>query len=161
MKSVNVILNSKQRSTTVGDTQTANYFIDWKAILDVKKKYKLTWTYIGGSNIITGTKIPMVYVNFNINSYAATYTMTSTPTTTCLGCLKPVQLTSGTANSAYLVAETNTNECIYLDCIPLSNFFNVSIYDNTGALFTDNAGTPAKPAEYILTLKFTELEEPK
>ena len=46
-----------------------------------------------------------------------------------------------------------------MDCPPQSNNFTVSIRDATGALYLDNAGTPAKPSNYILTLRFTEVDE--
>jgi hypothetical protein len=58
-----------------------------------------------------------------------------------------------------LQAEDNTNLPTVLTC-PQSNNFTIEIRDNTGALWTDNASpTAAKPADYIMMLRFIEIEE--
>ena len=75
-----------------------------------------------------------------------------------LGFLKPIVLV-GSTGTCYLQAETNTNEAIRLNNRPLNNFITISIYDQSGALFTDNAGVPANPADYVLSLHFSELKE--
>lgn len=155
-KSVNVILNSY--SCLSGDAQQATYFFNWSAVLDKSKKYLLHWTYLGGQNTYTGlaNKLPMVFINFNSNSYLTTNSGASA--TQCIGFLKPIVLV-GSSTTAYFQAEDNTNLPIYLESPPQSNTFTVTIRDATGALYTDNAATPAKPSNYILTLRFTEVDE--
>ena len=150
-KQINVILNSK--SKTSGTTNEATYFINWKSILDPKKKYFLHWTYLGGSNTYTGTKLALVYLNFNSNTFT-----NNTQTLQCIGFLKPIVLV-GASNTVYLQAEDNTNLPVYLNSMPMNNNLVVSIYDNSGTLWKDNAATPVVPTDYILTLKFTEVDE--
>ncbi len=151
-KSINIVLSSK--NVVSGDAQSATYGINWSAVLDKNKFYKLTYTYLGGSNVYTGSKIPCLYLGFNTTTVRADST-TSTPYTQMIGILKPIVLVAA-SNISCLQAEENTNLPVELNC-PQSNLFTVEIRDNTGALWTDNAATPAKPADYILVLRFTEV----
>lgn len=155
-KSVNVILNSK--NVVSGDAQSATYYFDWSSVLDRKKKYKMHWTYLGGQNTYTGAKLALVYLGINTNSFTASGA--GAAYSQCIGFLKPIVLV-GASNTCYLQAEDNTNLPIHLDSCPMNNQFTVQIYTNANppVLWTDNAATPIKPADYVLTLKFTELEE--
>ena len=153
-KSINVLINSKNAIS--GNTQSATYFFDWSNALNRNKQYKLHFTYLGGANVYTGTKLPMVYLGINSNSY--TTSTNGSPLTQYIGFLKPIVLV-GSTNTVYLQAEDNTNLPIHLPNCPMTYTFTIEIRDNTGALWTDNAGTPAVPADYLLNLKFTEVEE--
>lgn len=157
-KSVNVILNSYACQS--GDAQQATYYFNWSAVLDKTKKYYMHWTYLGGANVFSGAsnKLPLVYITFNSNSYQILSTNSGAPGTQCIGFLKPLILV-GSTNTVIFQAEDNTNLPIFMDCPPQSNTFTVSIRDATGALYLDNAGTPAKPSNYILNLRFTEVDE--
>lgn len=141
-----------------GDTQVANYYVAWNEILDSTKKYWMHWTYIGEANTITGNKIALVYLNMsNVNNVVCLSNSTY-QTNQCIGFLKPVVFV-GSSNTDYLQAEDNTNLPIYFSSIPVNPFLTVSIRDNDGNLFTDNAATPAKPGSYVLTLRFTQVDE--
>ena len=72
-----------------------------------------------------------------------------------IGFLKPLSLVSA-SNIVCLQADESTNLPIYVNC-PQANLFTVEIRDNAGFLWTDNAATPAKPSDYILVLRFVEL----
>lgn len=156
-KSINVILNSK--NVVSGDAQFATYYFNWSSVLDLNKKYKMHWTYLGGQNTYTGTKLATVYLGINTNSYQAG-SSNGAQSTLCIGFLKPVVLV-GSSNTVYLQAEDNTNLPVYLESCPQNNQFTVGIYTNANppVLWTDNAGTPVKPTDYILTLRFTEIED--
>lgn len=153
-KSINVFLNSTLAVS--GNSQSATYYFDWSAVLDRKKKYKMHFTYLGGQNTYTGSKLALVYLGINSNSFAATGN--GAPYTQCIGFLKPIVLV-GSTNTVYLQCEDTTNLPVHFDSCPMNNTFTVEIRTNDGALWTDNAGTPAIPANYILTLKFTEVNE--
>lgn len=155
-KSVNITLNSF--SCQSGDAQQATYYFNWSSVLDVKKKYRMHFTYLGGGNVFDGTsnKLPMVYISFNGESYLTNNT--GAMNSQFVGFLKPIVLV-GTNKTCYFQAEDNTNVPLYLPSPPQSNQFQVTIRDATGALYLDNAGTPAKPANYIMTLRFVEEEE--
>lgn len=155
-KSVNVLINSYNCQS--GDAQQATYYFNWGAVLDKNKKYKLHWTYLGGQNTYTGlaNKLPLVYIDFNSSTYQVNNS--GAPGSQCIGFLKPIVLV-GSSTTAYFQAEDVTNLPIYLPTPPQSNTFTVTIRDATGALYTDNAGTPAKPSNYVLTLRFTEMDE--
>lgn len=154
-KSINVILNSLNKVS--GNTQSTTYYFDWSSVLDRTKKYKMHFTYLGGQNTYTGTKLAMVYLGINSNSYTASNT-NGASLTQCIGFLQPVVLV-GSTNTCFLNAQDNTNLPVHFDSCPMSNQFTIEIRDNTGALWTDNAVTPLIPSDYILTLKFVEAEE--
>ena len=159
-KSSIVILNSNK--CVSGNTQRAQYFVDWKAILDVNKKYYLHWTYLGGANVFTGTKLPCIYAEFLTTNFMNDPTgqsmLSGANNTQMLGFLKPIVL-AGSTNTVYFQAEDNTNLPIYLPTPPTNNIFNVSILDNNSAPYLDTATTPVAPAAYVLLLRFTEIEE--
>jgi hypothetical protein len=77
--------------------------------------------------------------------------------TQMIGFLKPIVLV-GSTNTVYLQSEDNTNLPVFLNC-PQSNIFTVEIRDNDGALYLDNATVPVIPANYIMMLRFVEVEE--
>jgi len=155
--SIHVILNYANRVS--GNSQSATYVIDWNAVLKPNQAYSCHFTYIGGANVITGTKLALVYADFNGQEvYQNSSTSNGANRSQILGFLKPIVLV-GSTGTCYLQAETNTNEAIRLNNRPLNNFITISIYDQNGALFTDNAGVPANPADYILSLHFSELKE--
>jgi hypothetical protein len=155
--SIHVILNYANRVS--GNSQSATYVIDWNAVLKPNKSYSCHFTYIGGANVITGTKLALVYADFNGQEvYQNSSTSSGANRSQILGFLKPIVLV-GSTGTCYLQAETNTNEAIRLNNRPLNNFITISIYDQNGALFTDNAGVPANPADYVLSLHFSELKE--
>lgn len=152
-----IVLNSNFAIS--GNTQSATYLVDWNAILKPNKKYYCHFTYLGGANVYTGTKLACVYIDFNNqNIYQNLSAQNGASTSQMIGFLKPIVLV-GSSNTCYLQAETITNEQFLLNNRPSNNIINVRILDNTNNLFTDNAATPAIPAAYVLTLHFKEVEE--
>jgi hypothetical protein len=152
--SINVVLNSK--NVISGDAQSATYGISWSSILKKDKRYQMHFTYLGGQNVYTGSKLPLVYFNIPTDTVAAGNN-TNANYTQIIGFLRPIVLV-GSTNTVYLEAEDNTNLPTVLTC-PQSNIFTIEIRDNTGALWTDNAGSPAKPADYVMILRFIEIDE--
>ena len=157
-KITNVVLNSN--NAVSGATNQASYFIDWAAILDDRKAYRMHWVYVGGANTITGTKIAQVQVDFQTRQYLNRSSIMGAPTTPTIGCLRPYVFV-GSSNTDYLFADDGNNPPVYLDSRPYNNNFTVSILDNaaTPALWKDNAAVPVNPAAYILTLSFQEIDE--
>jgi hypothetical protein len=153
-KSVNVILNS--RNSVSGNTQQENYFIDWRTILNPNKKYFLHFVYMGGANTYNGSKFPVLSVNFQTNNYISSFNSTSQ--SGVLGILMPT-IIQGASNLVYFQSLDNTNLPIYLENMPANNNLTVFINDNEGNPYLDNAGVPAVPAEYVLILKFSEVDE--
>jgi hypothetical protein len=155
-KVVNVVLNSNQAVS--GNTQSATYYMDWGAILKDNTPYYLHFTYIGGANTITGTKLATVYADFITSNKLNNSTQNGASSTQMLGFLK-VQQFAPNNNSNYLSAEDNTNVPTYLAQRPNNNQFTISIYDNASppVLFKDNAATPANPAPYLIILSFREV----
>ena len=165
-KIVNVILNSNNAIS--GSTNSnANYFVDWSAILKLNTPYKLHFTYVGQSNVLTASsKLAQVQVNFLMENYFnKTNNVVGVPTTFTIGVLRSAFL-NGTINSLY--AGDNDNTKIYLPNRPLNNNFNVQILTNdaTPVVWTDNKTLPGPPitndfqppGAYILTLSFQEME---
>lgn len=154
---VNVILNSNNK--TGGTNNQANYTIDWGAILKNNTPYYLHFTYIGGANTLTGTKLATVYADFQTTNKQNTSTSFGASTSEMIGYLK-IQQFAPNNNSNYLTAEDNTNVRMYLPNRPMNNNFTITLRDNaaTPALFLDNAASPAQPANYILVLSFQEVE---
>jgi hypothetical protein len=153
-KSVSVILNSN--NAVSGDTQKANYYMNWSAILDNKKSYTMHWTYLGGANVYNGSKLPCVYLSFNTNSYMAN--SNGAPSTLMVGFLKPIVLV-GSTGTVYFTAEDNTNLPLYIEANSMSPNFSVSILNtaNPPVPYTDNTSpTPINPASYVLSLRFIE-----
>lgn len=147
-KSINVVLNSNQ--ATSGNTQQANYFVDWSAFLDPQKQYILHFVYMGEANNYTGSRLATISASFNTNMYT-----NGTGSSQILGVLMPTVL-AGASSTSFLQSLDNTNLPILMQC-PLNPNFTISIYDNdaTPALWLDNAG--AVPGSYILVLRFTEV----
>lgn len=155
-KVVQVLLNTTNYIN--GSTNNnATYNIDWGAILKHDTPYKLHWTYIGGQNIYNGTKPALVSINFNFDVYQASGTSVGAGTSNIIGFLKPIVITPA-SNTAFLTADTATNEPVYMQRRPLNNQFTVQILDVNGNLWTDNNASPAVPANWVLTLHFTEAE---
>lgn len=155
-KIVNVILSSTNALS--GNTQQANYFVDWSAILKDNKKYIMHFTYLGGTNTYLGTKLPILYADLQ-TSNVFSKGIGAYPTQ-ILGFLKPIVLV-GASNYCYFQAEDNTNTPTYLTTRPTNNNFTISIYDNASnpSPFLDNATTPAIPAPYVMILSFREVDE--
>lgn len=154
---VNVILNSNNAIS--GSTNSnANYFVDWSAILKLNTPYKLHFTYVGQSNVLTAaSKLAQVQVNFLMENYFnKTNNTIGVPKTFTIGVLRSAYL-NGTINNLY--AGDNDNPPIYLENRPLNNNFNVSVLTNdaTPVEWKDNAATPVVNNNYILTLSFQEM----
>lgn len=153
---VNVILNSNNK--TSGTTQQAFYTVDWGTVLKNNTAYYLHFTYIGGNNSITGSRIATVYADFNTANIQNGATSYGAQTSQMIGFVMPTVLV-GSTNTSYLQALDNTNVPAYLENRPNNNNFCISIYDNNAppVLFQDNA--TANPAPYILVLSFREVSE--
>ena len=165
-KVVNVVLNSNNKAS--GTNNQATYYMDWSAILKDNTPYYLHFTYIGGANTITGTKLALVYADFiNTSNKLNSSTQNGASSTQFLGFLKPVVFV-GSTNLDYLQAEDNTNVPTYLDTRPNNNRFTITINDNASppALFLDNTPTATGPpatqplpnANYVMVLSFREIE---
>lgn len=157
-KVVNVILNSINRVS--GNTSVANYTIDWGSILKNNQAYTLSFTYIGGINVVNGAKIACLYADLETSNKQNSATSFGASSSQMLGFLKPSQFAPN-QNTNYLHAETNTNISSYLEGRPRNNNFTISILDNatTPIPFTDS--TPSNPAPYILVLSFREVDSAK
>lgn len=155
LKTTQIVLNTSNYIS--GSTNNnATYSIDWNAILKPNTPYKMHWTYIGGQNVYNGTKQALVTIDMNFAVYEAG-TNFGAKTSNVIGFLAPVIIAPG-SNTVYLTAQTNTNEPVYLERRPLNSTFNVKIVDTAGNLWTDNNATPELPANWVLTLHFTEAE---
>lgn len=155
-KSVNVILNSN--NAVSGNTQQANYYIDWNAVLDRKKSYYMHFIYMGGPNTYDGAKLPTIYANFNTNNVIANGS--GAQSSHMIGLLMPSVMTGGT--KTYLQSLDNTNLPIYLEVPPNNNNFTISILDNSiiPLPWTDsNVGGAEPPGPYVLILRFTEVND--
>ena len=155
-KITNVVLNSNN-AVSGSTSNNATFFVDWGAILDDRKAYKLHWTYIGGNNAMgAATKVAQVRADFQTRQYLNKSSTLGAPTTQTIGNLR-FFAASGTL--AYLFADDGNNPPVYLESRPYNNMFQVSIYDNaaTPALWTDTAA--AVPAAWMLTLSFQEVDE--
>lgn len=156
-KIVNVVLNSNNKVS--GTNNDAVYFVDWGAILQNRKKYKMHWTYVSQSNTITAaTKVAQVQVDFQTNNYLNRSSTMGAPTTQTIGCLRTFYV-NGTIN--YLFADDNNNPPIYLGSRPQNNTFRVQVLNNdaTPTAWLDNAAVPVVNGNYMLTLSFQELDE--
>ena len=153
----NVVLNSNNKVS--GTNNDAVYFVDWGAILQNRKKYRMHWTYVGQANTITiASKVAQVQVDFQTNNYLNRSSTMGAPTTQTIGCLRTFYV-NGTIN--YLFADDNNNPPIYLDSRPQNNTFRVQVLNNdaTPAAWVDNAGAPVANNNYMLTLSFQEIDE--
>lgn len=153
-KIVNVVLNSNNKVS--GANNDAVYFVDWGAILEDRKKYRLHWTYAAQNNAFAAaTKLAQVQVDFNMQSYLNRSSTFGAPSTQCIGALRTNYVN---ANVNYLFADDNNNPPIYLDSRPQNNTFRVQVLTNDAVpvLWTDS--TPAVNANYILTLSFQEID---
>jgi hypothetical protein len=156
-KIVNVILNSNNALT--GSTNNdATYNIDWGAILKPRTPYKLHWSYVGQSNVITAaSKVAQIQIDFQMEQYLNKSSTYGAPSTKTIGCLRTFYV-NGTTN--YLFADDINNPPIYLETRPYGNTFKVHVLTNdaTPVLWLDNAAIPVVNGNYILTLSFQEME---
>jgi len=147
-KFITIKFNSNSKIS--GTNANANYYIDWSAILKDSRPYTLTWTYTAQQNVFTAaTKVASVYINIFANNYIAnTY---GAGITQHIGNLKNDNNT--------LNADINSNMAVFLNSRPQDNNVNVQILtnDSPAIAWTDNAGVPVGPNNYILTLTFSEL----
>lgn len=132
-QSYNVVVNSNLCTPeTAGNFNTdKNYYIDWTAILP-QGEFELTFSFISEGNIIsTFLNLPVIYVDFlsqaNIDACQSSYQATSS---TILGLVFPTNIDPNT-HLAYLRADKNFNQPIYLVNRPYSNNFNIQILNNS------------------------------
>lgn len=155
LKSTQIVLNTSNYIS--GSTNNdAKYSIDWNTILKPNTPYKMAWSYIGGQNVYNGTKPALLTIDMNMDVFEAG-TNFGAKNSNVIGFLAPVIIQPGT-NTVYLTAQLNTNEPVYLERRPLNSTFNVKIVDVNGNLWTDNDATPQLPANWVMTLVFTEAE---
>lgn len=144
---VNVIFNSNYKIS--GTNSNANYYIDWSAILQPDKKYLMKWTYLAQYNIFTNPKLATLNMNIISENYSSSTSGA------------PISLNFGNLSSSgtNLYATTNDNTPILINNRPSNNNVNIQILtnDNPPIEWTDNAAIPEPPANYILTLTFSEL----
>jgi len=154
-KSFKVIFNSNYKID--GTNANANYYIDWSAILKDNQEYSMSWSYQGQDNIFTvDTKIATVNINlyaniFVTNSSLASFVSNGAITSQNIGVLLQ--------NQDALYGDINFNTPIHFNSRPNNNNVNIQILnnDNPATVWTDSAGAPQPPNNYILILNFTEL----
>ena len=158
-KIVNVILNSNNALAN-STNNDATYNIDWGAILKPNKPYRLHWTYVGQSNVITAaSKVAQVQIDFQMEQYLNKSSTYGAPKTMTIGCLRTFYV-NGTIN--YLFADDNNNPPIYLETRPFGNTFRVQVLTNDSppVPWKDNtAVTPVVNGHYILSLSFQEIDK--
>lgn len=157
-KIVNVVLNSNN-AISGSTNNNATYNIDWSSILKPRQAYKMHWTYVGQSNVITAaSKIAQVQIDFQMEQYLGRTSSFGAPVSLTIGCLRTFYV-NGTIN--YLFADDNNNPPIYLKNRPGNNTFRVQVLTNdaTPVAWVDNtAVTPVANGNYILTLSFQEMD---
>jgi hypothetical protein len=122
-KITNLVLNSiNKTSGTVNNDLT--YYVDWAAILQRNKKYKLTFNYMGGYNHINSFRFPYITSRITINNYTV-----NTSTNYNLGCLKYI-ISQQSINSGSFQANVSDNVPLYLENLPLNNNLNIRLLDN-------------------------------
>jgi len=122
-KVTNLILNSTNKTAgTVNNDLT--YYVDWAAILDRTKKYKLTFSYMGGYNYINSYRFPYITTNIPTSNYT-----TNTSTNYNLGNLK-FFVSQQTLHIGNLHATIYDNVPQYLENMPLNNNLNIRMLDN-------------------------------
>jgi hypothetical protein len=166
-KIVNVVLNSNNKAS--GTNNQATYYMDWSSILKDNTQYYLHFTYMGCANTITGTKLALVYADFQTSNKLNSATQNGASSTQFLGCLKSIVLVGGTSNTGYLQAEDNTIVPTFLESRPTNNQFTITVLDNASppALYLDNtpvavgppATQPVPNGNYVRVLSFREVTE--
>lgn len=145
-----VVLNSTQSfAGTVNNNRT--YLFDWTDY--ALGRYKCSFTYKGGDNNLTGSSMPLVYMDLggNPQMYTTSATQSGNQTSLFLGTLDGVEIASATQNY-YLKADTTSNPPVVMNR-PQSQQLNVRIVQNdTTTAWVDAAA--AANTNYILTLHF-------
>ena len=161
-QSFNVVVNSNLCTPeTAGNANTnKNYYIDWSSILP-QGEYELTFSFMSEVvNITAFLNLPMIYVDFlaqaHINSCQASFQATSS---NFLGFAFPTVIDPVT-HYAYLRADKNSNQPIYLVNRPYSNNFNISILNNSNPAtsWLDDSATPADISSYVIVFHFRLLK---
>ena len=151
-KSFKVIFNSNDK--VAGSTNAnAQLYIDWSAILKNNQEYSMSWSYEGQANTFTeNTKIATVNINPFGNIFNASGTFIN-------GAINSTNIGVLTQGNNGLYGDINFNTPIHFNSRPNNNNVNIQILnnDNPATLWTDNAGVPVGPNNYILILNFTEL----
>ena len=151
-KSFKVIFNSNDK--VAGSTNAnAQFYIDWSAILKDNQEYSMSWSYEGQANTFTeNTKIATVNINLFGNIFNASGTFIN-------GAINSTNIGVLIQNQGGLYGDINFNTPIHFNSRPNNNNVNIQILnnDNPGVEWTDSAGAPQPPNNYILILNFTEL----
>jgi hypothetical protein len=122
-KITNIILNSTNKTSgTVNNNLT--YYVDWSAILNKNKKYKLQFNYMGGYNHTNSYRFPYIVTNIPVNNYTI-----GTSTNYNLGNLKYI-IAQQSINAGSYQANFNDNVPLYLQSLPFNNNLNIQILDN-------------------------------
>lgn len=115
-----VLFSNKATSGTVSNN--LNYYVDWKALLKNKQKYKVSFNYQGGNNYINTYRFPYITTNL-ITSNVTTNNVINYN----LGNLSP---TMATNNIGCFSAKRTDNPELYLYNLPLDNNLNIQILDS-------------------------------
>jgi hypothetical protein len=163
-QSYNVVVNSNLCTPdTAGNPNTnKNYYIDWSAILP-QGEFELTFSFISEVNVIhTFLNLPMIYVDFlsqaNIDLCQASFQATSS---NLLGLVFPINIDPN-PHYAYLKADKNFNQPIYLVNRPYSNNFNIRILNNSNpatSWLDDTSPTPQDLGQYVIVFHFKLLKK--
>jgi len=143
-----------------GSSNDAYFYIDWNRILKPNTKYKVSFVYntegYNISNVSTNQKSSpaLLYANLNQDSWDVSSTNNAN-SAQLLGQLEWQVLQSGSPYTGFLRSDSKSNNSIYINSIPNPNL-NIKIYDYSLVLWTDDTGTPAKPADWSIILNFEE-----
>lgn len=157
-KCIQIICHST-KALSGSTNNNATFNIDWGALLENNKPYYVSFTYQGGRNEYNGNKPASVQVNFSTNSFFPTAGVRALPEYSILGLLHPFPIVPNN-NVVQLYADTETNSPCYLEHRPISNMLNIKILSSYSVLWTDNATTPAVPANWTIFLTFKEAITP-
>ena len=133
-----------------GDNTNRNYFIDWNALFDKRKSYKVSFNMITGQTTsnnapllvaISFGQTPYVYKQYDDNTYG---------TINWTGMVKQFRYTNLVQG---FLTEINTNEPVYLELPPSGNFCNIKIIIST----TENVLSSASFTNWVMFMNFQEI----
>lgn len=156
-KTVSVICNVKNALPN-STNNNAFFMIDWNSILEPNTPYYVSFTWQGGLNVYDGSRPAMVRANFNQLCFRPIASNFNMSYSNVLGVLEPLVMRPNGSN-VHLTATTDTNKPVYIENRPTNTIFNVQVTRSEFSLWTDNATTPAVPADWIMILHFRKAEK--
>ena len=148
----NIVLNSLNKVS--GPNTSCYYHFDWSVL--PKGRYKVTFSYQGGSNTISQYYVTLLTVDLGqSNNFISSSVKTIAPSTQIIGHLLSYNVRP-TPNNSYLINSPDNNP-IYLNSVPTNNKFLVQVLSQwVEELFFDDLNNPN--ADYVLILSFELIE---